>query len=79
MFRSEQHGDRARGDLRAVLSIIPYEHKNDAVRIAHDTPETSSARRVSKRIRSGNVHIDGAQPDFGSYFGAYKQLGNSRQ
>src|SRR5260370_34377544 len=37
MFRSEQHGDRARGDLRAVLSIIPYEHKNDAVRIANDT------------------------------------------
>jgi hypothetical protein len=43
MFRSEQHGDRARGDLRAVLSIIPYEHKNDAVRIVNDTRETSSA------------------------------------
>src|SRR5260370_27626451 len=36
-------------------------------------PGDLKRRRVSKRIRSGNVHIDGAQPDSGSYFGAYKQ------
>ena len=61
------------------LSVIPYEHEDEAVRIAHDTRETSSTRRVSKRIRSGKVHIDGARPDRGSRFGVYKQSGNGRQ
>jgi aldehyde dehydrogenase (NAD+) len=61
------------------LSIIPYEHEDEAVRIAHDTGEASSARRVSKRIRSGKVHIDGARPDRGSGLGEYKQSGNGRQ
>jgi aldehyde dehydrogenase (NAD+) len=72
-----------------VLSIIPYENEDDAVRIANDTPYglsgyvTSSdlerARRVAKRIRSGNVHVNGAQPDFSGAFGGYKQSGNGRE
>src|SRR6202049_714568 len=53
-----------------VLCIIPYEDEDDAVRIANDTPyglsgyvtsaDIERARRVAKRIRSGNVHINGA-------------------
>jgi aldehyde dehydrogenase (NAD+) len=72
-----------------VLSIIPYENEDDAVRIANDTPYglsgyvTSSdierARRVARRIRSGNVHVNGAQPDFSGAFGGYKQSGNGRE
>jgi len=72
-----------------VLSIIPYQDENDAVRIANDTPYglsgyvTSSnierARKVAKRIRSGNVHVNGAQPDFSGAFGGYKQSGNGRE
>jgi aldehyde dehydrogenase (NAD+) len=72
-----------------VLSIIPYEDENDAVRIANDSPYGLSAfvtsgnleraRRVAKRIRSGNVHINGARPDFGGCFGGYKQSGNGRE
>ncbi len=72
-----------------VLSIIPYEDEDDAVRIANDTPYGLSgfvtsgslerARRVAKRIRSGNVHINGARPDFGGCFGGYKQSGNGRE
>jgi aldehyde dehydrogenase (NAD+) len=72
-----------------VLCIIPYEDENDAVRIANDTPyglsgyvtsrDLARARRVAKRIRSGNVHINGARPDFGGCFGGYKQSGNGRE
>ena len=72
-----------------VLSIIPYEDEDDAVRIANDTPyglsgyvasgDIERARRVAKRIRSGNVHINGARPDFAGCFGGYKQSGNGRE
>jgi len=72
-----------------VLSIIPYEDEDEAVRIANDTPYGLSgfvtsgsierARRVAKRIRSGNVHLNGARPDFGGCFGGYKQSGNGRE
>ena len=72
-----------------VLSIIPYEDEDDAVRIANDTPyglsgyvtsrDIERARRVAKRIRSGNVHINGARPDFAGCFGGYNQSGNGRE
>ena len=72
-----------------VLCIIPYENEEDAVRIANDTPYGLSgfvtsgnierARRVAKRIRAGNVHINGARVDFGGCFGGYKQSGNGRE
>jgi len=72
-----------------VLSIIPYDDEEHAVRIANDTPYGLSgyvtsanlerARRVAKRIRSGNVHVNGAQPDFSGAFGGYKQSGNGRE
>jgi aldehyde dehydrogenase (NAD+) len=72
-----------------VLCIIPYEDEDDAVRIANDTPYglsgfvTSGNReravRVAKRLRSGNVHINGARIDFGGCFGGYKQSGNGRE
>jgi len=72
-----------------VLCIIPYENEDDAVRIANDTPyglsgfvtsrDIGRARRVAKRIRAGNVHINGARIDFGGCFGGYKQSGNGRE
>ncbi|MFZ0277094.1 MAG: aldehyde dehydrogenase family protein [Candidatus Sulfotelmatobacter sp.] len=72
-----------------VLCIIPYEDEDDAVRIANDTPYglsgfvTSGNReravRIAKRLRSGNVHINGARIDFGGCFGGYKQSGNGRE
>src|SRR6266481_1452200 len=72
-----------------VLCIIPYEDENDAIRIANDTPYGLSgfvtsgnidrARRVARRIRSGNVHINGARLDFAGCFGGYKQSGNGRE
>jgi aldehyde dehydrogenase (NAD+) len=72
-----------------VLCIIPYEDEEDAIRIANDTPYGLSgfvtsgnidrARSVAKRIRSGNVHINGARLDFAGCFGGYKQSGNGRE
>jgi aldehyde dehydrogenase (NAD+) len=72
-----------------VLCIIPYQDEADAVRIANDSPYGLSgyvtsgnlerARRVAKRIRSGNVHINGARLDFAACFGGYKQSGNGRE
>ena len=72
-----------------VLCLIPYENEEDAIRIANDTPyglsgfvtsgDLERARRVAKRIRSGNVHINGARVDFSGCFGGYKQSGNGRE
>jgi len=72
-----------------VLSLIPYENEDDAVRIANDTPyglsgfvssgDLERARRVARKIRSGNVHINSARPDFAGCFGGYKQSGNGRE
>jgi aldehyde dehydrogenase (NAD+) len=72
-----------------VLCIIPFEDEDDAIRIANDTPyglsgyvtsqDLERARRIAKRIRSGNVHINGARVDFAGCFGGYKQSGNGRE
>ena len=72
-----------------VLCIIPYADEDDAVRIANDSPyglagfvtsgDLERARRVAKKIRAGNVHINGARVDFKACFGGYKQSGNGRE
>src|SRR5262245_7179012 len=71
-----------------VLVLIGYEDDDDAVRIANDTvyglsgyisgsPERASA--MARRIRSGNVPVNGAGPDFNAPFGGYRQSGNGRE
>ena len=72
-----------------VLSIIAYEDEDDAVRIANDTPyglsgfvsstDVNRARRVASRLRTGMVHINGADLDSFAPFGGYKQSGNGRE
>ena len=71
-----------------VLVLIGYSDDDDAVRIANDTPYglagyvSGSAERaieVAKRIRTGNMHVNGAGPDFNAPFGGYKQSGNGRE
>jgi aldehyde dehydrogenase (NAD+) len=72
-----------------VLSILPYRDEEEAIRIANDTPYGLSgyvssgsiehAREVASRLRTGNVHLNGAPPDFGAPFGGYKQSGNGRE
>jgi aldehyde dehydrogenase (NAD+) len=72
-----------------VLSIIGYEDEDDAIRIANDTPYGLSgyvssgnlerARRVASKMRTGMVHINGADLDALAPFGGYKQSGNGRE
>jgi aldehyde dehydrogenase (NAD+) len=72
-----------------VLSIIGYKDEDDAIRIANDTPyglagyvssaTLERARRVARRIRAGNININGAANERAAPFGGYKQSGNGRE
>ena len=72
-----------------VLCILPYDTEDDAVRIANDTPYglsgyarraiRNAAFRVASRLRTGNVHLNGATVDYSAPFGGYKQSGNGRE
>ena len=72
-----------------VLSIIPYDDEDDAIRIANDTPyglsgyvscaDLDKARDIASRMRTGMVHINGAWLDSAAPFGGYKQSGNGRE
>ena len=72
-----------------VLSILPYKDENEAVELANDTPYGLSgyvysaspdhARKIARRLRTGNVHINGAGMNFNAPFGGYKQSGNGRE
>jgi aldehyde dehydrogenase (NAD+) len=72
-----------------VLSIIPYDDIEEAIRIANDTPyglsgyvscaDLDAARRIARRLRTGMVHINGAFLDSDAPFGGYKQSGNGRE
>jgi aldehyde dehydrogenase (NAD+) len=71
-----------------VLVMIGYEDDDDAVRIANDTVYGLSgyisgshdrAVDIARRIRTGNMHVNGARSDFNAPFGGYKQSGNGRE
>jgi aldehyde dehydrogenase (NAD+) len=72
-----------------VLTMLTYDTEDDAIRMANDTVyglsgyvqsgDLEHARKVASRIRSGNVHINGAGGDFTAPFGGYKQSGNGRE
>ena len=72
-----------------VLSILAYRDDDEAVEIANDTPYGLSgyvssgnidrARRIAARLRTGMVHINGANLDSFAPFGGYKQSGNGRE
>jgi len=71
-----------------VLVLIGYDDDDDAVRIANDSlyglsgyisGDSERARSMARRIRSGNVHLNGAGPDFNAPFGGYRRSGNGRE
>lgn len=72
-----------------VLSLIPCEDVDDAIRIANDsnyglngsvlTHDADAAWRVARRVRTGNVGQNGLRNDFSLPFGGYKQSGVGRE
>ncbi len=71
-----------------VLAILPYDTEEEAVRMANDTVyglsgyvsgEPEHAKKVANKLRTGNVHLNGAGADFNAPFGGYKQSGNGRE
>src|SRR5262245_44765233 len=72
-----------------VLSIIPYKDEEDAVRIANDTvyglagavwsKDESRAQRVARRIRAGQVDVNGGALNMNAPFGGFKQSGHGRE
>ena len=72
-----------------VLSIISYADEDDAVRIANHSQyglagavwsrDTEHAVAVARRLRTGQVDINGGQFNPSAPFGGYKQSGNGRE
>ena len=72
-----------------VLTMIPYDTEEEAIKIANDTPyglagyvqgeDIDHARRVAAKIRAGNIHLNGASGGMDVPFGGFKQSGNGRE
>lgn len=72
-----------------VLAVIRYDGEDDGVRIANNTEyglagavwsaDTDNAMRVARRLRTGQVDINGARFNPSAPFGGYKQSGNGRE
>ncbi|OKJ29730.1 aldehyde dehydrogenase family protein [Streptomyces sp. CB01580] len=72
-----------------VLSVMPYDGEDEAVRIADGTPyglhgavwsaNTAHAQRVARRLRTGQVDINGGPFNVRAPFGGYRQSGVGRE
>jgi aldehyde dehydrogenase (NAD+) len=72
-----------------VLVVIPYETEDEAVRIANDSPyglsggvwsgSAERAERVAKRMRTGQVKVNGGAFNPTAPFGGYKRSGIGRE
>ena len=72
-----------------VLSIIPYDTEEEAIQIANDTiyglsgavwsADPARAEKVARRIRTGQIMVNGGSFNPYAPFGGYKQSGLGRE
>src|SRR5216684_390946 len=72
-----------------VLSVLPYDSEDEAVAIANDTiyglaggvwsGDSERAMRVARRMRTGQVDVNGGRYNPLAPFGGYKQSGVGRE
>jgi aldehyde dehydrogenase (NAD+) len=71
-----------------VLVILSYDTVEEAVAMANDTVyglaayvqgDLAEARAVARRLRAGQVNVNGPEWDVSAPFGGYKQSGNGRE
>jgi acyl-CoA reductase-like NAD-dependent aldehyde dehydrogenase len=72
-----------------VLSILPYDSEEEAVSIANDSVyglagavwagDLDRAKAVARRIRTGQVDVNGGSFNMFAPFGGYKQSGHGRE
>ena len=72
-----------------VLSIITYQDEEEAIRIANDSPyglagavwskDDAHAQKVARRIRAGQVDVNGGAFNMSAPFGGFKQSGHGRE
>jgi len=72
-----------------VLSIIPFKDEDEAVRIANDSPyglagavwsaDDAHAQKVARRIRAGQIDVNGGAFNMNAPFGGFKQSGHGRE
>jgi betaine-aldehyde dehydrogenase len=72
-----------------VLSVLPYDTEEEAIRIANDTiyglaggvwsGDPERAMRVARRMRTGQVDVNGGKFNPLAPFGGYKQSGIGRE
>ena len=72
-----------------VLSIITYKDEEDAIRIANDTiyglaggvwsADAAHAQKVARRLRAGQIDINGGPFNMSAPFGGFKQSGHGRE
>jgi betaine-aldehyde dehydrogenase len=72
-----------------VLSIIAYKDEDEAVKIANDSPyglagavwskDDARAQAVARRIRAGQIDVNGGAFNMNAPFGGFKQSGHGRE